>query len=139
MKFCKQCETRKKDKCFYPNNKSKCKECISINNRKASTRAIEKNVRTPQGGYIYVITNPAWNGYYKIGQTVSLTKRLSTYQASNPLRDFSYLTTVEVDDMNVSEKIILDELRRFYEVKGEWVVASKAEHIIHLVEGINND
>ena len=136
MKYCKQCETRKKDKHFYPNNNSRCKECISINNRNKGNTTTPN---TSNPGYLYVITNPAWKGYYKIGQTVNLTKRLSTYQTSSPLRDFEYLTTVSVNDMNKAEKHIIDELRRFYEVKGEWIVASKAEHIIHLMENTNND
>ncbi len=130
MKYCKQCEQHKKDRHFYPNNNSRCKECISWNNKN----------KTPlvNGGYLYIITNPAWKGYYKIGQTINLSKRLSTYQTSSPLRDYSFLTTKKVRDMNKSEKQLLEELKRFYEVKGEWVVASKPEHILHLMEEIND-
>jgi hypothetical protein len=131
MNVCKQCGINKKDKFFYPMNKTRCKECISNNNRNKTPYSNE--------GYIYVITNPAWKGYYKIGQTVSLSKRMGTYQTSSPLRDFSYLSTVLVKDMNKAEKELLEELKRYYEVKGEWVVASKPEHILHLLEGLNHD
>lgn len=129
MRYCKQCEKNRKDKYFYPANHSKCKECISINNK-------EKTVPTHEG-YVYVIINKAWKGYYKIGQTVNLSKRLGTYQTASPKRDYEYLTTIKVRDMNVAERAVLDELRKYYEVKGEWVVASKEDHIIRLVEGIH--
>ena len=130
MKFCKQCEEHKKDRYFYPNNSSRCKECISLNNKNKQPVA--------NGGYIYVITNKAWDGYYKIGQTVNLSKRLSTYQTSSPLRDYSFLTTKKVKDMNKAEKFLLEELKRYYDVKGEWVSASKPEHILHLMEELND-
>jgi len=132
MKYCKQCEKKKEDKHFYPNNNSRCKKCISINNKEKSTDVPNNE------GYIYVIINKAWKGYYKIGQTINLAKRLGSYQTASPKRDYKYLTTIKVHNMNVSEKAVLDELRKFYEVKGEWVLASRPEHIIHLVEGIND-
>lgn len=132
MRYCKQCGEEKRDKHFYPTNKSRCKECISINNK-------EKNSNEPNNeGYIYVIINKAWKGYYKIGQTINLAKRLGSYQTSSPKRDYQYLTTIKVNDMNKAERYVLDELKRFYDVQGEWVVASKPEHIIHLVEGCHD-
>jgi len=133
MKYCKTCEKNKKNKYFYATNSSKCKECISEYNKNYNKGAIQ-----PKGdaGYVYVITNPAWDGYYKIGLTINLSKRLSTYQTASPLRDYSFLTTKSVDDMHIAERKVLEELKKFYDVKGEWVVASKAEHIIHLVEGL---
>ena len=130
MKYCKQCKERKKDKCFYLNNNSRCRACISTNNKSKAPIV--------NGGYLYIITNPAWVGYYKIGQTISLSKRLSTYQTSSPLRDFKFLTTVRVDDMNLLERKLLEELKKYYEVHGEWVAASRPEHILHLMEKIND-
>jgi len=126
MKICKQCGINKKDKYYYPTNKTRCKQCISENN----------TARTHLGspGYIYVITNPAWIGFYKIGQTINLTKRLSNYQTSSPLRDYKYLTTKEVNNMDKAERELLEDLKRLYEVKGEWVVASKVEYILHKME-----
>lgn len=132
MKYCKQCEERKEDKHFYPNNNSRCKKCISINNKEKNTSV------TLNEGYIYIIINKAWKGYYKIGQTLNLTKRLSSYQTASPMRDYKYLTTIKVNDMNKAERTVLEKLKRFYEVKGEWVVASKPDHVIHLVEGIDD-
>ena len=126
MIVCKQCGISKKDKSFYPMNKARCKQCISSNNTNKHKKGNQ--------GYIYVITNPAWKGYYKIGQTINLTKRLSTYQTSSPLRDYSYLSTREVKDMDKAESLLLEELKKFYEVKGEWVLASKVEYILHRME-----
>ena len=132
MKYCKQCGRNRRDKDFYPNNHSRCKECISINNK-------EKNSIAPTNeGYIYVIINKAWKGYYKIGQTINLSKRLGSYQTASPKRDYQYLTTIKVDDMNAAERKVLGELKKYYDVNGEWVIASKPEHIIHLVENVND-
>jgi len=136
MKFCKECNTRKKDKHFYPTNHSKCKECISEYNKKYN--GSKGRDKSQSGGFVYVITNPAWNGYYKIGLTINLSKRLGTYQTASPLRDYSFLTTVAVNDMATAERAILEELKKYYDVKGEWVVASKAEHIIHILEAYND-
>ena len=136
MKYCKQCELEKKDKYFYPNNSSRCKQCISINNKNKTNEQLPE-VRTKQG-YVYVIINKAWKGYYKIGQTINLTKRLGTYQTASPKRDYTFLTTIKVRDMDIAERKVLEELKKYYDVQGEWVLASKPEHIIHLVESIND-
>lgn len=39
-------------------------------------------------GYVYLITNPAWPNYVKIGSAIDVNDRLSSYQTSSPLRDF---------------------------------------------------
>jgi len=39
-------------------------------------------------GYVYIITNPAFPGYFKIGSALDVKKRLSQYQTYCPKRDF---------------------------------------------------
>ena len=39
-------------------------------------------------GWIYVITNPIWGSWVKIGVTRNLKKRLSSYNTSSPHKDF---------------------------------------------------
>ena len=39
-------------------------------------------------GEVYIITNPAWKGWIKIGMAVESKDRLKTYQTSSPLRDY---------------------------------------------------
>ena len=39
-------------------------------------------------GEVYIITNPAWKGWIKIGMAIEAEDRLRGYQTSSPLRDF---------------------------------------------------
>jgi hypothetical protein len=39
-------------------------------------------------GEVYIITNPAWKGWVKIGMAVESKDRLKAYQTSSPLRDY---------------------------------------------------
>ena len=39
-------------------------------------------------GEVYIITNPAWEGWIKIGMAVESKDRLKGYQTSSPLRDY---------------------------------------------------
>ncbi|WP_417623157.1 GIY-YIG nuclease family protein [Parasphingorhabdus sp.] len=44
--------------------------------------------RNHGGGHLYVITNPAWPGFCKVGRTTGLISRYRTYQTASPHRDF---------------------------------------------------
>lgn len=39
-------------------------------------------------GFVYCVTNPAFHGYFKIGSTIDIKKRINSYQSYSPLRDF---------------------------------------------------
>ena len=39
-------------------------------------------------GYVYVITNPAWPGWVKIGMAIDADDRCNGYQTSSPFRDY---------------------------------------------------
>lgn len=39
-------------------------------------------------GYVYVISNPAWPGRFKIGSTIDVVDRLNSYQTYSPNRDY---------------------------------------------------
>jgi hypothetical protein len=39
-------------------------------------------------GYVYLITNPAWTDFVKIGSSIDVMDRLNSYQTSSPLRDY---------------------------------------------------
>jgi len=44
--------------------------------------------RNKGGGYLYVITNPAWPSFVKIGRSVNITSRIKTYQTGDPYRGY---------------------------------------------------
>jgi hypothetical protein len=48
-----------------------------------------KNVHTGVAeGYVYVVTNPAWPGWVKVGCAVDYEDRTATYQTGSPHRDY---------------------------------------------------
>lgn len=132
MRYCNKCETNRKNHEYYKGNTT-CIPCIkkAYQDKKNNVPA----VTTP--GFIYIITNPAWDGYYKLGKTINLEKRMSTYMTGSPLRDYTYLITARVSDVNRAEVKALQSLSEYYDVKGEWIVASKDTAIIKLIRDMN--
>ena len=39
-------------------------------------------------GHVYILTNPAWKGWLKVGMAIDATDRCKQYQTSSPLRDY---------------------------------------------------
>lgn len=69
--------------------------------------------------YIYIISNPVFEGWYKIGRTLNIERRLYCYQTSDPLRRFKVELCIEVDDPRTYEYFF----STFTERKFEWVKA----------------
>lgn len=77
-----------------------------------------------KAGFVYVISNPAFPGKYKVGMTTDIESRLATYQTYDPNRLFKVERYMFVEDRREVEKEIL----RKYSVdidKGEWVSTEK--------------
>ena len=85
FRTCIVCNEFKPKKEFYGTQKT-CKECT-------------KQKRPPIEGYIYIITNPAWPNYVKIGRSNNPSNRLNTYQTGSPLRDYSIYYSRFVKDL----------------------------------------
>lgn len=62
----------------------------------------------------YVITNPAWPEYVKIGFTSKseMKTRLSTYQTGSPFRDYEVYHEVQFDDAKTAEKEVHKRLKQ---------------------------
>ena len=52
---------------------------------------------------MYIITNPAWPDWVKIGMAVDAEDRLNGYQTSSPMRDYKLEFAVKVDHRRKSE------------------------------------
>jgi hypothetical protein len=63
-----------------------------------------RNYRHTKAGYVYVISNPAWKGWVKVGMAIDAEDRCKSYQTSSPFRDYSLLYSVYVTDRRVIEK-----------------------------------
>ena len=66
--------------------------------------------------YIYVLTNPAWNGWCKIGKANKPHKRLSTYNTGSPLRDYKIHFQWFVKHPDLYEK----EFKKIFKTSHEW-------------------
>lgn len=83
-------------------------------------------------GLIYLITNPAWPEYTKVGITTNLDNRLSTYQTSDPLRLYKLSGFEFVIDRRKTEKIIHDAFSVHIE-RGEWLKNSSRDDLIRSI------
>jgi len=89
----------------------------------------------PKEGFLYVIENSAWPGYYKIGMSWTPHKRLSQYQTYSPLRDFKIKHYSYWSDKRAAEK----EVHKFLANKltHEWAKLSEAE-LANLLQLLNS-
>lgn len=69
-------------------------------------------------GYVYIISNPAFPGWFKIGSAKDAEKRLINYQTSSPLRDYKLENYYMTDNYREEERRILS---LFPDRNNEWV------------------
>ena len=80
-----------------------------------------QNYETCTRGEVYILKNPAWKDWYKIGKAVAATDRCKSYQTSSPHRDYELVTFAKVDDRNKAEKLLHSHFTfRSRERRGEW-------------------
>lgn len=60
----------------------------------------------PLAGLVYIVTNPAWPGKFKIGKTGGLYYRFVTYQSGDPFRAYKIEATWKTSDRHTIEKEI---------------------------------
>lgn len=57
-----------------------------------------ENLPSTKEGYIYVISNPAWPEWVKVGMAIDARDRCSSYQTSSPFRDYEIQYSVYCTD-----------------------------------------
>jgi len=80
--------------------------------------------------HVYIVSNPAWDGKFKIGVAGDLDERLKDYQTYDPFRSYKYEHHRETERYFECERHILKTFKLKPEkdangepkVKGEWVV-----------------
>jgi hypothetical protein len=76
---------------------------------------------TAKEGDVYVIYNPAWVGWYKVGKAVDADDRCNSYNTGSPFRDYVIKHKVRVEDRNRGEKIVHSRaLKECHNHSGEW-------------------
>jgi len=82
-----------------------------------------KNYEQSKQGQVYVIRNPAFPSWCKVGMAVDAEDRLKQYQTSSPYRDYVLVAAWDVEDRREAEKQAHALLEQHYERRGEWFVA----------------
>ena len=72
-------------------------------------------------GYVYVITNPAWPEWVKIGMAVDAEDRCNGYQTSSPFRDYKIEHVVVTNNRRAAEAEAHKAATKMAkETRGEW-------------------
>ena len=71
-------------------------------------------------GQVYIITNPNFPEWVKVGMAVDSEDRLNGYQTSSPFRDYALFTCWDVADRRSAESDAHELLGKTYDRKGEW-------------------
>ena len=83
-------------------------------------------------GIVYVLTNPAFENYVKIGKTINLEQRLRSLDNTSVPLPFRCVFAVEVEDENAVERLLHQAFadnrtrttREFFEVDARRVIAA---------------
>ena len=88
-------------------------------------------------GYVYVISNPAWRGWYKVGMAVDSQDRCGSYQTSSPHRDYRLEYSKYFLNRKVAEEIAHDVISEIsLDRNGEWFKVS-VNKIRKIIKGID--
>ena len=101
-------------------------------------REVEALYNQYVSGYIYVLSNPAWKGWYKVGMAIEAKDRLSQFQTSSPFRDYKLEYSKYFKDRRSAEKEAHILLEKSSETRrGEWFQSSvlKIQQQIETIKG----
>lgn len=70
-------------------------------------------------GFVYIISNIVWPGYYKVGRSVSPKSRVGNMQTSDPFRAYKVEGYYYTSDCAHTEKELHNYLSD-YRINGEW-------------------
>lgn len=73
-----------------------------------------------KSGFVYAVTNPAFDGWVKIGMTTDPARRLNDYQTSDPLRRYEMPAYRFFEDRRAAELEIHEEMALFGRQENEW-------------------
>ena len=96
-----------------------------------------ENYERSTEGMVYIITNPAWPKWVKIGMAVDADDRCNGYQTSSPFRDYSVVATISTKDRRkaealahtIAEKLTTDRRNEWFKLK-----PSQAKQVLAQVE-----
>jgi len=100
----------------------------------AAFSSLEKYESSTEG-QVYVIVNPNFSEWVKVGMAVDAADRLNGYQTSSPFRDYVLNYSWDVNDRRAAESEAHSELQKLYERRSEWFKCTP-EQAQEVVSGI---
>ena len=94
----------------------------------AAFSALEKDKKVKKG-YVYVIKNPAWPEWVKIGMAIDAEDRLNGYQTSSPMRDYQLVHAIATPDRARAERVAHKAAALCGERQGEWFKIANEEAV----------
>jgi len=86
----------------------------------AAFSALKGYEKTPEG-YVYIIANPSFDGWLKVGMAIDAEDRCNGYQTSSPHRDYKLLYARKFNDRRTAETKTIHKLKKVVkEHNGEW-------------------
>ena len=93
----------------------------------AAFASLEGYANTTEG-YVYIINNPCWNGWVKVGMAIDAEDRCKQYQTSSPFRDYKLCYLKHFEDRKIAEQSAHKELKKITATyNGEWFQTSVKE------------
>jgi len=86
-------------------------------------------------GQVYVVVNPNFPEWVKVGMAIDSEDRLNNYQTSSPFRDYVLNYKWNVSDRRAAESESHTELHKLYERRSEWFKCTP-EQAQQVVSGI---
>jgi len=78
-------------------------------------------------GQVYIITNPNFPEWVKVGMAVDSEDRLNGYQTSSPFRDYALYKSWPVSDRRSAESDAHSLLEKTFDRRGEWFKCTPEE------------
>jgi len=78
-------------------------------------------------GSVYVMGNPVWPEWVKVGMAVDAEDRLKNYQTSSPFRDYVLYYSYKTDDRRKAESKAHSKLEQLFERNNEWFKCTPQE------------
>ena len=94
-----------------------------------------QNFKDSPQGQVYIITNPAWEGWVKVGMAVDANDRAGNYQTASPYRDYELGYVVETKDRRATETETHARLGDLFEQRNEWFKCS-VEMAKRIIDGV---
>jgi len=97
------------------------------------------NYNTTTSGHVYAMGNAAWPEWIKIGKAVDAEDRLSSYQTSSPLRDYTLIHHAYSDDRNVAERQAHVLASKLGDKRNEWFKISNEDAVVVIEQAVSEE